>query len=61
MNATIVKLPDRYVLIVGKGKAQVVEYARSGYKCAQIAKEYGVTKIIQGSIEECLKFTPMEE
>jgi len=57
MKATIVKLPARYVVIMGDGDYITHEFGRSGYQAAEIAKAYGVTETVMGSVEECLKFT----
>lgn len=56
MKGTIVKLPARYVLIMGEGESQQIEFGRSGYQLSEVARHYGVDdiKVVD---HKCLKLT----
>lgn len=59
MKATIVKLPARYVIIMGDGEHKEVEFGNTEFQSAEVAKQYGATEIEVGDYRKCLSFTHM--
>jgi len=55
-KAHIIKLPERYVVIIGNGKKEWL-YARSAYHAVEIANAIGAGEIVMGDVS-CLNFTP---
>lgn len=56
MKARLVKLPARYMLVMGEDDMQQIEYTRSGYNAAEIAKHYGFDEIEMVD-HKCLNIT----
>jgi hypothetical protein len=59
MKATIIKVPSRHMIVMGKGDNQTIEYAATAYQAIEKANSLGATSTTQGD-HECLKYTPSE-
>ena len=60
MKATLVKIPAKYIVIMGDGEHLEVEFAATEFKAANVARQYGATDIKVGAFNECLSFTHTE-
>lgn len=57
MKATIIKLPARYIILIGEGEDAITVFGNTGYQSAEIAQEHGATEIETGDVKCNLKLT----
>lgn len=57
MKATVVKLPSRYVILVGEGDERELLFANTGYQAMEVCRVRGASDIKMGDVECNLTLT----